>query len=172
MPSFIIDDSHLQRLSSDARRELLQLLATELSEVRRQFADREWDPEGAASYPLHEEEAHHFVRGLQEEERRLLRVFCRNFDGHAGTANLDEMFQATGIDPEHYDELGRLVASLTQRLRSVTHNTDAWLFNWRSRDWEWTESEGTYAKGTYFISSPSIVSLRRAFGMEEEVSAG
>jgi hypothetical protein len=47
----------------------------------------------------------------------------------------------------------------------VTGNTDAWLFNWHARDWEWDEEKATYSRGRYFIAGPAIRFLRTAFGI-------
>ena len=62
--SFIIDESHLRKLSPEARSELLQVIGAELSELKSEFAGHEWDPEGNRSYPLNAEEARVLVRGL------------------------------------------------------------------------------------------------------------
>lgn len=161
--SFIIDESHLRRLSAGTRNELLQVIGAELIELKEEFADREWDPESNVSYPLNAEEARVLVRGLDQAAKSLLRTFCLNYDGKVGSANLQEMLGAAGI--EGYDELGHEVSVITQRMHSATENPDAWLFNWHARDWEWDEHKGTYVKGRYFISAPAIDSLRSAFGI-------
>ena len=73
--SFIIDESHLRKLSPEARSELLQVIGAELSELKSEFAAHEWDPEGNRSYPLNAEEARVLVRGLDNAAKSLLRTF-------------------------------------------------------------------------------------------------
>ena len=64
MVSFIIDESHLRQLSAGARSELLQIIGAELADLKIDFADQEWDPEGNQSYPLSADEARVLIRGL------------------------------------------------------------------------------------------------------------
>lgn len=163
MVSFIIDESHLRQLSPAARSELLQVVGAELAELKTEFADREWDPEGNKSYPLDKEEAKVLVRGLPQPAKNLLRAFCLNYDGKIGKCNLEQMLGAAGI--ENYEMLGQEVSAITHRMHSATGNHDAWLFNWRARDWVWDEGKQTYMKGRYFISDPAVTSLRAAFGI-------
>ena len=163
MVSFILDESHLRQLSPGARSELLQVLGEEVAELRAEFAHQEWDPEGNTSYPLSEEQARVLIRGLDGTARSLLRSFARNFDGKVGSCELDEMLRVTGHSG--YEDLGRDVAHITQRMHAATDNTDAWLFNWHARDWEWDEGKATYVRGRYYISSPAILSLRAAFSI-------
>ena len=163
MVSFIIDESHLRKLSAGTRNELLQVIGAELIELREEFADRDWDPEGNTSYPLSDEEARVLVRGLDHGAKNLLRTFCLNYDGKVGGADLQEMLGAAGIDG--YDELSSKISLITQRMHSAAENPDAWLFNWHARDWEWDEHENTYVRGRLFISGPAIESLRRAFSI-------
>lgn len=163
MTSFVIDESHLRQLSPEARSELLRILGAEIADLKSEFADREWDPEANQPYPLSADEAHALVRGLDQAAQNLLRTFCRNYDGKVGSSNLQEMLDAVGIDS--YEQLGQEVSTITQRMHSATGNPDAWLFNWHADDWEWSEEKGTYVKGRYFIPSPAIDSLRKAFGI-------
>ena len=163
MISFIIEESHLRKLSPEARSELLQVVGAELSELKSEFAGHEWDAEGNRSYPLNAEEARVLVRGLDNAAKSLLRTFCLNYDGKTGSADLQEMLGAAGI--EGYDDLGHEVSAITQRMHSATQNPDAWLFNWHAKDWEWDEHENTYVRGRYFISGPAIESLRSAFSI-------
>ena len=163
MTSFIVDENHLRQLSPGARSELLQVLGEEVAELRAEFAHQEWDPEGNTSYPLNEEQARILVRGLDASARDLLRSFCRNFDGKVGSGELEEMLRVT--KHSGYEELGQDVAHITQRMHAATDNSDAWLFNWHARDWEWDEEKATYVRGRYYISSPAIVSLRAAFSI-------
>ena len=163
MTSFVIDESHLRQLSPEARNELLRLLGAEIADLKSEFADRGWDPESNQPYPLNADEAHALIRGLGQPAKNLLRTFCRHFDGQVGSSNLQEMLDAAGI--ESYEQLGHEVSTITQRMHSATGNPDAWLFNWHAQDWEWSEEEGTYVKGRYFIPGPAIDSLREAFGI-------
>jgi len=161
--SFVIDESHLRRLSPEARSELLHVLGVELAELRSEFADREWDPEGNQSYPLDVDEARVLIRGLGQSAKNLLRTFCLNYDGKVGIGNLDQMLSSTGT--EDYEVLGHEISVITHRMHSATGNHDAWLFNWRARDWQWDDTENTYVRGRYYISGPAIESLRAAFGI-------
>ena len=163
MVSFIIDESHLRQLSSEARSELLQIIGVELANLKSEFADREWDPEGNKSYPLSADEARVLIRGLGQPAKNLLRTFCLNYDGTVGSGELEEMLHSTGI--EGYEDLGHEISVITQRMHGATGNPDAWLFNWHARDWQWDEEKNTYAQGRYFISGPAIDSLRSAFGI-------
>lgn len=161
MISFIIDESHLRKLSPEARTELLQIIGAEVSELKRAYADMEWDPEENESYPLSTEEAEALILGLDQPAKNLLRTFCMNYNGRVGSSELDEMLHSAGI--ESYEQLGHEVSAITQRMHSATGNPDAWLFNWHARDWEWDEEKNTYVQGRYFISRPAIDSLRAAF---------
>jgi hypothetical protein len=161
--SFVIDESHLRQLSPEARNELLQIIGVELADLRGEFADREWDPEGNKSYPLSAEEALVLIRGLAQPAKRLLRIFCLHYDGKVGRGDLQDMLELAGI--EGYEQLGHEVSAITQRMHSATGNPDAWLFNWHAKDWQWDEEKNTYVQGRYFISGPAIESLRSAFGI-------
>ncbi len=163
MTSFIIDESHLQQLSPEARSELLEILGAEIADLKSEFADTDWDPEGNKSYPLSAEEARVLIRGLGQPAKSLLRTFCRNYDGKTGAGDLEEMLRATGI--EGYEALGQEISAITQRMHGATGNPDAWLFNWHARDWEWDADKNTYLRGRYFISGPAMSSLRSAFGI-------
>ncbi len=66
---------------------------------------------------------------------------------------------------EGYEELGQEVSAITQRMHGATGNTDAWLFNWHAKDWQWDEGKSTYVRGRYFISGPAIDALRSAFSI-------
>jgi len=161
--SFVIDENHLRQLSPEARNELLQILGIELADLRDEFADREWDPEGNKSYPLSAEEARLLIRGLAQPAKSLLRTFCLHYDGKVGSGELGDMLDSAGIDS--YEQLGHEVSAVTQRMHSATGNADAWLFNWHAKDWHWDEGKNTYVQGRYYISTPAIDSLRIAFGI-------
>lgn len=163
MTSFIIDESHLQQLSPEARSELLQILGAEIADLKSDFADTDWDPEGNKSYPLSTEEARVLIRGLEQPAKSLLRTFCLNYDGKVGVGDLEKMLHATGI--KDYEALGQEISAVTQRMHGATGNQDAWIFNWHARDWEWDADRNTYIRGRYFISGPAINSLRGVFGI-------
>lgn len=168
MVSFVIDESHLRQLSQEARNELLEILGVELADLRDEFADREWDPEGNKSYPLSAEEARVLIRGLAQPAKSLLRTFCLHYDGKVGSGELEQMLHSAGI--EGYEQLGHEVSAITQRMHSATGNPDAWLFNWHAKDWQWDEQKNTYVQGRYYISAPAIISLRTAFGIGQPES--
>ena len=171
MATFILEDRHLERLSPAARRELLQVLGEEFDEVRALYAEREWDPEGNESYPLTVEEACHMIRGMPDAAHHALRIFASNYDDakRSGTATLRQLLDATGHTK--YENVNRQLSWILLRLRSVTGDSDAWLVNWRARDWKWDEEKGTYARGKYFISGPGMEALREAFELEGEEDA-
>ncbi len=164
MLKFVIDETHLLQLSTDARRELLQVLDAEFRALRREVAAEAWNPDGDISYPLTAEEARALVRSLAESERRLLRAFCRDTDDDVGRADLVVMLEAAGCT--NYTELGEEVNRITQRLHGMTGDKDAWLFNWHAEDWEWDEQQENYLRGQYFISGPAIDALRQAFSIK------
>lgn len=169
MTAFYIDETHLQRLTPGARRELLDILSADISDLNARFHDLSWDPEDNVSYPMSEEEAVALVRALDDPGRKVLRVFARNFDGEAGRADLTDLLAAGGY--HRYEELGQEISHITRRLRGITQNNDAWLINWRSRDWNWDEATQTYTSGAFFISGPAIVALREAFGIRATAEA-
>ena len=166
MVSFIIDEHHLRQLSPEARNELLQIIGVELADLRSEFTEGDWDPEGTRSYPLDAEEARVLIRGLGQPAKNLLRVFCLNYDGKTGTGELADLLHTAGI--AGYEELGQEVSAITQRMHSATGNPNAWLFNWHARDWQWDEKNNTYAEGRYYISGPAIASLRAAFSIGQK----
>ncbi len=165
MVRFVIDEEHLRRLSAAARHELLQLLGADLARAQAEFPDLEWDPDGDVSYPLSLQDARILIRGMKGSARETLRVFCRNFDGDVGRADIGELSEATGH--RTYAKLGEEINNITQRLQRLTEHKDAWLFNWHPEDWEWNEKKKKYEKGEYFISGPAVRALRRAFGMDK-----
>ncbi len=116
---------------------------------------------------MNDDEAKRLIRGLVGRSRELLRAFCTDYDadGVVGRADIAALYEATGHDD--YVALGREITSVTQRLKNITAMRDAWLFNWRARDWEWDAATNTYNKGHYFISGPAIVALRHAFSIDD-----
>ncbi len=167
MVSFVIDEALLHKLSPEARREILDLLRDEAERLSEGDNGVDWDPEDNISYPLNDDEAHRLIRGLVGRSRELLRAFCTDYDadGVVGRADIAALYQATGH--EDYGALGREITTITQRLKNITDMRDAWLFNWRARDWQWDAAKNTYVKGHYYISGPAIVSLRHAFSMAD-----
>ena len=163
MTSFVIDESQLERLSPETRRELMQLLKEDLRRVKTGFSDSDWDPEGEVSYPLSVEEARALIRGHAKASRETLRALCIDVEGDTGRADLKALVKATGA--KKYTAIGDAVAEITQRLRRVTGNPDAWLLNWDPADWQWDEKKKTYTKGVYFVSGAAIHALREAFGI-------
>jgi len=161
MPMFIIDDTHLQRLSPAARRELLDLLDAELDTARALFVELDWDPEGTESYPLTVEEATLLLRGMPEPASNSLRVFVDNFDGQRGYATLAQLLDATGHSK--FENVGKQLAWILLRVRSVTGHDEAWLVSWHTRDWIWDDDKQTYTDGKYYITEPAVTSLRKAF---------
>lgn len=163
MTGFYIDESHLDRLSPGARREVLDVLSAQISDLKAEFRDLGWDPEENISYPLSEEDAVALVRALEEPGRNVLRVFARNYDGQHGHGELNALLKAGSFTT--YAELGQEISHITRRLRGIVQNNDAWLINWRSRDWHWDEATQTYTAGAFFVSGPAVISLREAFGI-------
>ncbi|MDH3689282.1 MAG: hypothetical protein OEU36_07355 [Gammaproteobacteria bacterium] len=163
MTSFTIDESQLERLSPDARRELLSILEEDFSKVLSDFAAVDWTPNRDESYPLTVDEARALIRHIPQSETETLRVFARNYDGEVGKADLKELLSANA----HTDhrQLGDDISAITHSLRRITGNRDAWLINWRHEDWIWNEHDNTYEAGVYFISDPAVAALRKAFGM-------
>ena len=167
MVSFVIDEALLRKLSPEARREIVDLLHDEAERLSEGVDGVDWDPEGNISYPLNDDEAHRLIRGLVGRSRELLRAFCNDFDadGVVGRADIAALYQATGH--QDYGALGREITAVTQRPKNITDMRDAWLFNWRARDWQWDAATNTYVKGHYFISGPAIVALRHAFSIDD-----
>lgn len=164
MIDFVINETHLGRLSPSARRELLQVLGEDVNRLKESFANLVWDPESNTSYPLTSEEAQVLVRGLPQPALSALRVFCENIDRGVGRGSLRNLLQAAHCS--EYGDLAAELSAITQRLRTVTGNVDAWLFNWHAKDWVWKEEGKTYTKGGYFISEPALSSLAQALGLE------
>ena len=69
---------------------------------------------------------------------------------------------------ETYDDLGKEMSKITKRVRGIVQNNNAWLFNWRSKDWVWDDANQTYTAGSFFISGQSIFALREALGVRAE----
>ncbi len=166
MTGFYIDESHLEQLSPGARRELLDLFIDEVSELRDRFKDVGWDPEANVSYPLSQEEAISLIRILNDRGRKILRVFARDFDGEAGHGELAALLEA--VEGKSYDDLGEEMSKITKRARGIVQNNNAWLFNWRSKDWVWDDAHQTYSAGSFYISGPSMLALREALGVRAE----
>lgn len=164
----IIDESHLERLSPSARRELLKLIKHDAELLNERFYDPPWNPEGAESYPLTNEEAVLLINGMPEAAINALRVFAESDDGKEGTATLEELMKATGHTK--FENINRQLSWILLHLRAVTGNPDAWLINWRAKDWNWDEDRETWTDGRYFVTSGAARALRHAFGMDTEDS--
>lgn len=162
MIGIVIDEAFLRALSPEARDEVLALAEERIAALRTPTARMQWRGDREESYPLSVEEARRLIDAQPEPMQDALRVFCGNYDGHFGRATLQELLSVAGFsDP---DDLSKATTSLTQSLRHITGNHDAWLLNWRPEDWKWSEKKQRYTKGEYFISAKGIEPLRRAFG--------
>ena len=161
MIRFVIDETHLQRLSTSARRELLKVLEDEISEMRERMHACEWRSDRDTSYPLTLEQALQLVLGEPEHMQRALYVFVQHIENDVGRASLERLMKAA----EHpaQEQLSQDFASLTKRLKAISGDDTAWLLNWRAEDWHWNAEQLCYDAGEYFISAPAIHSLRVAF---------
>jgi len=160
--SFVIDESHLRALTPSARHEILRLVRGDLESLKKRLADIEWYADRGISYPLSSEQAESLLQTQSRELQKALHVFVRNSDEDMGSATLQELMEATGYkDPER---LGHDFGALTQSLRNITGESQAWLINWDAATWEWSESEKRYVSGEYYINGPAVFSLRQAFG--------
>jgi len=169
MIAFLVDETHLARLSPAARRELLAIIGEEVARLTTDFGDDEWNPDGRESYPLTEAQAVMLIRGVGGPGVEVLRAIARGCDGEVGRADLDTLMRVSGF--ETYQDLGREINEITRLLRGATGHQNAWLFNWYAKDWEWDEDSQTYRRGAYFVSGPAVRALRRAFGIEKESGA-
>ena len=161
MATFLVEDRHLQRMSPSARRELLKILADDIADATTAYAGLDWNPDGTQSYPLTVEEARLLLAGMPEPAQSVMRTFAENYDGKRGTATMKQLLAATGHTK--WENLGKQIAWIELRLRSVSGNPDAWMITWRQRDWNWDESHKTYTRGKYFISATAVDALREAF---------
>ncbi len=162
MISFVIDESHLRALTPSARHELLRLVRKDLDSLKGRLADIEWYPDRGQSYPLTPAQAETLLHTQSRKVQKALHVFVKNSDGEMGIGTLQELVEATGYsNPE---KLSQDFGALTQSLRSITGESQAWLINWDAATWEWSESEQRYVDGEYFINGPAVFSLRQAFG--------
>ena len=164
MISFILTEVHLRSLSPETRSEVLELIDAETKSMRDRLNRSEWSPERTQSYPLSLEEAHILLSNTPRAMRAALRIFCENFDGKVGRAELGALMEATAC--KDHEELNQVVTELLQSLQQVTGDREAWLLNWHADDWEWSDEEQCYVKGSYFISGTAINSLREAFAKE------
>ena len=155
MTSFMVTEEHLRRLSPASRRELLQVIGEDFERSRSEFEGLGWDPEGDESYPLSVDEVRVLVHGMPEPGLEALRRFAANAKGQA---DFHELLEATGY--KSYEQLAQEFAWILLRVRTVTANPDAWLFNWHSEDWVWDDDQHTFSKGTYFISGPATDALK------------
>ena len=173
MVGIVISDTDFGRLSPSTQQELLALLqgGEALSALDQEMLDDtmprppvSWDPEGEEAFPLAPREAKELLRGIAPQSKAILRLFCDNVRNGTGWATIEELMTASGHDSPA--GLMKAMPAITRRLRTVTGNKEAWLFDWYDEDWEWDQERKTWAKGLYFIPSPAIQSLRQAFGME------
>ena len=160
MVGIVISDSDFGRLSPSTQQELLTLL-----QGGEGFGALDQDMlEGEEAFPLAPREAKELLRGIAPQSKAILRQFCENVRNGTGWATIDELMTASGHDSPA--GLMKAMPAITRRLRTVTGNKEAWIFDWYDEDWEWDRDRRTWAKGLYFIPSPAIQSLRQAFGME------
>lgn len=162
MIGIVIDEAFLRALSPETQDEVLALAEEQIAALRRPSAKTTWRADREESYPLSVEEARKLIDAQPEPMRHALRVFCSNYDGNIGRATLQELMSAAGFSDSH--DLSEATTSLTQSLRHITGNHDAWLLNWHPQDWKWSEKKQRYIKGEYFISAKGIEPLKRAFG--------
>lgn len=162
MIGIVIDEEFLRALSPEAQDEVLALAEEQISALRPASVHPRWRADREESYPLSVEEARKLIDAQPEPVRDALRVFCKNYDGHFGRATLQELMSVAGFSDAN--DLSRATTSLTQSLRHITGNHDAWLLNWHPGDWKWSEKKQRYTKGAYFISAQGIEPLKQAFG--------
>ncbi len=162
MIGIVIDEAFLRALSPEAQDEVLELAEEQIATLRTPSAQTKWRADREESYPLSVEEATKLIRAQPEPMRDALRVFCSNYDGHFGRATLQELMSAAGFSESN--DLSKATTALTQSLRHITGNHDAWLLNWRPEDWKWSEKKQCYTKGEYFISAKGVEPLKQAFG--------
>ena len=161
MIHYVIDETHLQKLSISARRELLKMLENEMSDMRERAEACEWRSDRDLSFPLTLEQALQLIQGEPEHMQRALYVFVEHITNEVGRASLDQLMKAAAY-PEQ-EQLSQDFASLTKRMKAISGDDTAWLLNWRAEDWNWNAKEKRYDAGEYFISGPAIHSLRVAF---------
>jgi len=160
--SFVIDESHLRALTPSARHEVLRLVRKDLDSLKRRLADIEWYPDRGQSYPLTAAQAETLLQTQPRQVQKALHVLVKDSDGELGSGRLQELIDATGYaDPEN---LSQDFGALTQSLRSITGESQAWLINWDAASWQWSETEQRYVDGEYYINGPAVKSLRQAFG--------
>lgn len=172
MAGIVISENDFARLSAPTQQELLGLLQSGVDSAADQDALEDtmprppvtWDPEGEEAFPLAPREAKELLRGIAPQSKAILRSFCENLRNGTGWATIEELMTASGHDSPQ--GLMKAMPAITRRLRTVTGNKEAWIFDWYDEDWEWDRDRKTWAKGLYFIPSPAILSLRQAFGME------
>ncbi len=162
MVGIVIDEAFLRALSPETRDEVLALAEEQIATLRTPSARTEWRADLEDSYPLTVEDARKLIQAQPEPMREALRVFCSNYDGQFGRATLQELMAATGFSDS--SDLSKATTALTQSLRHITGNHDAWLLNWHPEDWKWSEKKQRYTKGEYFISAKGVEPLKRAFG--------
>lgn len=160
MLRFVIDESHLRRLTPNARHELLTLLRGEMKDLNAHIQEQDWSPDYDRSYPLTVDEAATLLNSVTESCRAVLQVFADNYDGERGEATLAQLMAASGQD--RHEDLAGEIATITQALRNVVGHHDAWIFNWRPEDWSWDEEKQAYVDGRYFMSATPARSLREA----------
>lgn len=164
MAALLVDEQDLARLSPSARQELLGLFGRSDTASDRDLPGQVWDADGDEAYPLSLREAKELIRGLSSSSRAILRVFCASSGDAIGRATLTELLTVSGHSDVH--RLRKAIPGITRRLRTVTRNKEAWIFDWLDEDWVWDDEKKTYLHGAYFIPSPAIQSLRQAFGPE------
>jgi hypothetical protein len=162
MVGIVIDEAFLRALSPETRDEVLALVEEQISTLRTPSVQTEWRADLEESYPLSVEEARKLIQAQPKPMRDALRVFCSNYDGQFGRATLQELMSAAGFSDS--SDLSKGTTALTQSLRHITGNHDAWLLNWHPEDWKWSEKKQRYTKGEYFISAKGVEPLKRAYG--------
>ena len=153
---FILDETLLDRLSPASRREILDLVAGDISAARQSYIDHEWNPDGDESYPLSVEEARILVKGMPEHATAVIKTF----DGERGTASMTELLNSTGHTK--LENIGKAISWIQLRVSTVTGDPEAWLVNWHAEDWIWDEEENRYSDGFYFIGAAAALALREA----------
>ncbi|OKO98151.1 hypothetical protein [Xenorhabdus eapokensis] len=141
----MVSKEDFAKLSERTREELLELVTNSInghivSENITNNEEEPWEPTDLSSI-----QAAKFVKGLGEKSRRVLKTILEVGKGEKGEFWCKDVAKKLDIKSE---SLTGVWSGLTRRIRSVTEDEDACLFDWQPDD-NRCDYQGTFHEVTY-----------------------
>jgi hypothetical protein len=160
----VLEHSDLNRLSPDARREVLALLTAGETAAPPAPETGVAKPNGGlkwrSPFDLGEEQARQLVQGLSASQKKRLALFA----SRTGRVRMKDIM-AVGGDAD-LRTANNFTKQMTRRLRHLINDPErkAQLIQWDFDSTKWDASKTTIVDGVYYVSPATAQSLRRVLG--------